>query len=125
MTNVELSASMQELARIYALQENAGLIHPSLSIVTSTKEELLAVVRAIGGKFTKSPGDYFMSFRSERLPGVSVLIPRDKVCRKIVTWDCEPLLSELDAEEVDKAALVTPGKVLEFPAPQEREKLAS
>ena len=123
MTNVELSASMQELARIYALQENTALSAPFLQIPVNSKDELLGTLRAIGGMFVKKPSDYYMNFESQRLPGVTVYIPRDKVCRKVVTWECEPLLSVADMVEVDDAAQ-TPraGKVLAFP---EREKLAA
>lgn len=42
-----------------------------------------------------------MIYESERLPGFSVWIPRDKVCRKIpARYECEPLLAPEEEVEV-------------------------
>jgi hypothetical protein len=104
MNNVATADSLVRLAEVYVKPENAALVAPHVSIHTDTKQELISILRAIGGKFTKHPGDYYLTFKSVQLPGVHVNICRDRVCKKVVTWECEPLLSPEDLVEVEELA---------------------
>lgn len=63
------------------------------------KEKFVAMAKLIGNA-TKNVGEgEFATFylHSNKLP-ISLSIPRDKVCRKTVSYDCEPLFS---GEELD------------------------
>ena len=71
------------------------------------KTKLAAAIRALGGKWTKKilcpDHDYAsIQFISEKFP-VVFSISRDKVCKKTVSYDCEPIfapgeLAEFEAE---------------------------
>lgn len=106
MTNKEISAVLYQLSKVYeTAPDGAEISQPTLTMFVYSKAEAIATIKAIGGKFTKHVGitpDY-MEFRSARIPGVTISINRDSVCRKIVTYDCEPLLSP--AEEADIMAV--------------------
>ena len=107
MTKQELAHTLRELAQIYEKPENENLVQPGLHIFVDTKDQLLALVRAIGGKFTKDMGSEWESYPNVTLEslrlGVKICIPKDKVCRKVVRYDCEPLLSPQEEAEVDEA----------------------
>lgn len=70
------------------------------------KEDLLTLLRQFGGVWDKSLGfsadDIHLTSRT--LP-VLISIPRDKVCRKTVTYDCEPMFSPDDEKELDAQLL--------------------
>lgn len=103
--NRKHAALLRSLADVYELT-TTGIAQNYTGIHTSDKEELLSTIAAIGGKFIKKYDDYYLRLESLRIPGVSVIINRDKVCRKVVTFDCEPLLSPDEENEID-AALIT------------------
>lgn len=80
----------------------------SMGMWVYSKEEILAAVRAIGGKWKKegwtAEGDnYSVRLESVDFPPLQIYCPRDKVCRKTVTWECEPLFSKAEEAEVDAA----------------------
>src|SRR6266700_2720063 len=69
----------------------------SISWTCMTKEILTNVMRELGGKWTKSilGGDNNYSFfvlDSATLP-IHLTISRDKVCKRIVKFECEPMFS--------------------------------
>lgn len=68
--------------------------------------QVLATIRVLGGIWDKSLGfrDEDIHLRSRTLP-ILISIPRDKVCRKTVTYDCEPMFSPDDEKELDAAML--------------------
>lgn len=106
-TNKQFAETLAKLAEFYRGAPE-GLDKPILRIYVYGKEELLKWIRAIGGTWTKETTAYDdINFESKRIPGFSVQIPRDRICRKVVTWDCEPLLSKEEEEEV---AAVVEGK---------------
>lgn len=89
------------------------LVHSDLSMAyhnfyvsVDDKDELLKYIRTLGGVWDKSLGfgGDDIHLRSRTLP-VLLSIPRDKVCRKTVTYDCEPMFSPDDEKELDAAAL--------------------
>ena len=106
VSNAQISAAFEKLAAVYSAPENEGLTQPILVTMVYTKEDLIRWLRAVGGKFKKRYyGDESMYMDSVDFPGIRACVPRDKVCRKVVTWDCEPLLSPEDEAEVEAAAL--------------------
>ncbi len=96
-----IAVGLSELATVYGKPENADLPTPIVIVMVYDKAALVRMIRAIGGKFTKRANEYSLVLESERAPGVQIDIPRDKVCKKIVWWDCEPMLSPNDEAEVD------------------------
>ncbi len=107
MNNSELAASLRALAEVYGAIEQE-LPQPSMWIFASSKAEALGLVKAIGGTFRKDMGDETKEYsditlHSVRIAGVRISLPRNKVCRKTVKWDCEPLLSKEEEAEVEEA----------------------
>lgn len=75
-----------------------------------SKEEAQKIIRDIGGKWTKQASGSEMNAWIELTSldtGLVIHIPRDKVCKRTVTYQCEPLLS--------------PEEEAELIAPEERE----
>ena len=107
MTNKQIAASLLELANVYGTApDDTDVCRPLLTLFAQTKEQVIATIKAIGGKFTKHEGvttDY-MEYRSVKIPNVRISICRDRVCRKIVTYDCEPLFSHDDEAEIMEAS---------------------
>jgi hypothetical protein len=107
MTNKEMAQSLAGLATVYgAIADNAGLPqstdHGLCGLYCQTKDQVIAAIRAIGGRFNKrNNDDYFMYYDSVRLPGVYVYIDRSKVCRRLnPIYECEPLLSPEEEAEI-------------------------
>lgn len=103
MTNVEFAQSLRKLAELYetALAE---MDKPILRIYVYDKPDLAKWLHAVGGMFKKTEpyiGADTLLFESRRIPEFGISIPRDKVCKKIVKWECEPLMSPDDHEEID------------------------
>ena len=68
-----------------------------------------SLVVAGGARFDENMEIYedTMYFTSENLPKVQISIARDKICRKIVTYECEPILAlgeDLDGMIVEEAS---------------------
>jgi hypothetical protein len=116
MTNNECADSLEKFAAILRANEmlvangmERPLRQPMIGIFCDTKEELVAAIRAIGGKWTKRmPADNNNEFgtirlESTTLPPLFLHIYRNKVCRRTVKWDCEPFLSPEDEQEVATA----------------------
>jgi hypothetical protein len=97
--NKEHAEKLRKLADIYESSEKT-IPSSGLHIFVDTKEELINAIKAIGGMFTKETGETWVTLRSERIHGLNLNIWRDSVCRKIVTYQCEPLLSPEDEAEV-------------------------
>jgi len=78
---------------------------PSLRLHYYDKEMFTDAAKLLGSA-TKafSDGDYAMLRLTAKSAPVTICIQRDKVCKKTVTYDCEPLFSK---EEV-AAILATP-----------------
>ena len=89
-----------------------------------TKEDLLKHLRYFGGRRNKRLGfggdDIYME--SDRLP-VAICVPRDKVCRKVVTYDCEPMFSPDDEKEIDAAALGRSNQMTIDLTPEDRQTI--
>ena len=86
-------------------------------ISTYEKDQLLAKVRQIGGAWRKSLsfGETEVALDSLTMP-IRLSIPRDKVCKKTVTWDCEPMFSPQDEQELDAALIPNPEPLVQAQA---------
>ena len=64
------------------------------------KQVFVAAVKALGDYTKKYTGntDYSKLEVTAKAYPLELSIPRDKVCKKIVTFDCEPLFSESEIE---------------------------
>ena len=64
------------------------------------KQVFVAAVKALGDSTKKYTGntDYSKLEVTAKAYPLELSIPRDKVCKKIVTFDCEPLFSESEIE---------------------------
>ncbi len=106
-TNKEFASALRNLADLIDANDNLPQIGDrEIYFFPSDKAELLNLIRAFGGTWDKSLGYGGDNIRltSRTLP-VELQISRDKVCRKIVTYDCEPMFSPDDEKEVDAALL--------------------
>ena len=100
------AATLRQLADIYEATE-ADIRTTGLSIHAWTKDELVGLIKTFGGKWKKETGttsDYFMKLQSVTIPGLELLISRDSVCRKIVSYECEPLLKPEEEAELLEVA---------------------
>lgn len=106
MTNVEVADKLEKLAR--RLREAEEIEMPTWYKFCTSKEEVVKAIKAIGGKWLKRESSYANSeyatidLDSQEFP-ITVSIHRDKVCRRTITWDCEPLLAPEDEAEVQEA----------------------
>lgn len=93
---------LHKLAEVFSAS-TVPLVAPYNAIFVSDKDELVALIRAIGGKFIKhaGTGEYAnITFTSKHIEGLRIIISRDKVCRKIITYECEPVLSPIEEAEL-------------------------
>ena len=94
---------LERLAARY--RENWGLSQMNLMVWTHDKASLAVTLKGFGGKWKKNPpkndDDYALQLLSVDLHPLAVFIPRNKVCRKIVRFECEPLLSPEDEAELE------------------------
>lgn len=105
MTHKEIAASLLELANVYeTTPDDAGIsdMGGKVSLYATTKTQVIATIKVIGGKFIKrGDDDYFMYYDSVRIPGVYIYVERSVVCRKIpARYECDPLLSPEDEAEI-------------------------
>ena len=105
-TRAQFIYGLRKLADVLTASDVEFSPRQTFYIGVQTKEELLATVRALGGVWDKSLGfrGEDIHLRSRTLP-ILLSIPRDKVCKKIVTYDCEPMFSLDDEKELDAAML--------------------
>jgi hypothetical protein len=112
LSNSEFAATLRATADLYDTHPDLPQLHTTIYVFN--KADLLRALKAIGGRFTKEFGDYQARYNSQAIPGLTVSIDRDKVCRKVVTWDCEPLLSDEEQAEVDLVASAAPTDEVPF-----------
>ena len=107
LTNAEYADHIEKLAGI--LRANDTLKQPAIWIMCDTKEELIASIKAIGGKWVKHmPQDSTSDYDTVTVDSVDFApfrmhIYRYRICRKTVTWDCQPFLSPEEEQEVETA----------------------
>ncbi len=102
MTNNEFANHLIRIAEEYVAHPDLPQPTLGISIHFWDKTTLVTALRKLGGKWQKtisSGGEYYEITR-EDLPLLKFVIARDKVCKKVVTWDCEPLLSPEEEREV-------------------------
>lgn len=77
------------------------------------KSDLLKMIRQFGGSWEKSLsyGETDIQLESRKFPLI-ISISRDKVCKKVVTYDCEPMFSPQDAQDLDAALIPKPEPVV-------------
>lgn len=96
------AAKLRALADVYESSE-VEIRTTGLSIHAWTKDELVMLIKAFGGKWKKEVGtstDYFVKLYSAMIPGLELMIARDSVCEKVVTYNCKPLLSPEEESEL-------------------------
>lgn len=71
-----------------------------------TKDEFLTAARNMGS-FTKSADDYYytLTVRFGENFTFDVKLTRDKICRKIVTWECPEDIDSLLAQTADETTV--------------------
>ncbi len=107
LTRQEFIQGLRALAdRMEEVPELEIPTYTQFYISTYEKTDLLSKIRQFGGTWKKSLswGETEVTLDSAHMP-VRLSIPRDKVCKKIVTWDCEPMFSPADEQELDAALL--------------------
>lgn len=107
MTNQEYAAKLEAIASIYKTHE--GIKQPtSQRVYADTKDELRSTIKTIGGKWTKEDhrygSEYSVMVFTHTLSGLEVQIDRDKVCRKIVRYECDPVMSPEEETELLEVA---------------------
>jgi hypothetical protein len=103
VTNLEFAAVLEKLAEHY--RSNAELERINLSKWFYDKEGLAAMLRDLRGRWKKEVSGDTISFTSDSLQGLSIYIPRDKVCRRTVTYDCDPIMSPEEESEILQEAV--------------------
>lgn len=110
-TSRELARRFRQLAdfldscETFSMQNGAFLSvsDGQLCISFDSKEAFIAAVRAIGNatKRYDYPDDaYAKLVVSADYAPIELSIPRDKVCKRTVTYDCEPLFSADEVAEL-------------------------
>lgn len=95
------------VARLEELETEGKLGELDLSSVHQylfDKTTLASVIRLLGGKWTKNilcPDHEYASiqFTSDRYP-LYLSISRDKVCKKTVSYDCEPIFAPGEDDQI-------------------------
>jgi hypothetical protein len=102
MTNIELAGNLEALAAKLRTVPDGDIPELHFGAYVWEKASLVAVLQAIGGKWKKQIRGGLDNIRVESVDfaPLAITIPRDKVCKKTVTWDCEPLLSPAEEAEV-------------------------
>lgn len=105
-TRQQYIAGLRKLADVLTHSDLPMSTHHNLYVSVADKDELLRYIRTLGGILDKSIGfgGDDIHLKSRTMP-IMLSIPRDKVCRKTVTYDCEPMFSPDDEKELDAAAL--------------------
>lgn len=103
MTNLEFADTLERLAVKY--RENESIRQVMLYAHVYEKDAVLSIVKGLGGKWTKTISNDSSEYATVRFDSVEfapmiVSIPRDKVCRRTIQWDCEPLLKPEDEAEI-------------------------
>lgn len=101
MTNIEFAVTLEKLAAKY--RENETLPQVGLSAWMFTKGDLATALKGFGGKWIKDTSDDIsdtLDFRSVHLPGLKLWINRNKVCRRLVTYECDPIMSPAEEAEM-------------------------
>lgn len=100
---------LRDLADIWDKKADDNTALPGLSIYCHTKETLLVYVKLIGGSWEKryiAPESEYatIQLRHKTLP-VTLSIMRDKVCKRTIKYDCEPMFSQEETRELDSELL--------------------
>ena len=113
---IESNAAWAKKLRALAtkVEGDESLPRPSVecSFYIYSKEEAQEILRGFGGKWTKDvvgDGEYANYILTSADFSLRIVLPRDRVCKKTVTWDCEPLLSPEDEAELVELAEVAEG----------------
>ena len=103
MTNAEFADVLERMAAHYRVDDR--LPEVSLSLFLSDKDTLRSTLKSLGGKWVKAGmndnSEYAdLRFTSPTFGPLTIYIPRSKVCRKIVTFECDPIMSPEDEAEL-------------------------
>jgi hypothetical protein len=102
MDNAQFAAQLRQWADLYEkhpeLPRGYGVI-----IYATGKEEVKKTITLIGGKWSKSISgseDYQSVNFTHVQTGLVCNVSRDRVCRKIVSYDCDPIMSPEEEAEL-------------------------
>lgn len=103
-TKAQFIAGLRKLADILEAADEYPFESKEFYVSAWDKSDLLKQLQFFGGVWDKSLGfgETDIHLTSRELP-ILISIPRDKVCRKTVTYDCEPMFSPDDEKELDSA----------------------
>src|ERR1700686_93126 len=93
-TKEHFVAGLRKLADILEITDLPMTAGHTFYVHCDDKDEVLKYIRTLGGIWDKSLsfGGDDIHMKSRMFP-VMLSISRDKVCRKTVTYDCEPMFS--------------------------------
>ena len=105
MTNMELAEQLEKIAAKY--REDDTLPQVGVSEYFWDKTNLVSAIRGFGGKWIKHDGgnDECASIRLESVDYAPMVlsVSKSRVCRRFVSYECEPLLSPSDEADVEVA----------------------
>ena len=108
MTSHELAEMLKrEAEHLLSIPSFALSDSPDLNLwYWSEKDKFLAAVKAFGSGKKEWDGDYF-KFRPEHSTMLKLWVNRTAVCRKVQEekWECEPLLTDKEIEQIGSADL--------------------
>lgn len=107
MTNKEYADQLRAIADKYETSENENAPRSeTFYLFLYTKQQVMDSIRMFGGKWIKSfsgsDQHQEMILKHSTLP-LRISVPRSLVCKRTITYDCEPLFSENDIVEIDEA----------------------
>lgn len=110
MTSEEYAAQLRSIADLY--EANPALpIGFGLSIYLDSKEQVRSVLKMVGGKWSKEirccSTDYHVIVFTHIATGLCAQVPRDKVCRKVLRYECEPIMTPEEEAELDLEVVET------------------
>ncbi len=107
-TKAQFVSELRKLADVLEAMGDAEPFNISKTLYISafSKDGLLAELKRYGGVWDKclSLGGEDIHLVSREMP-ITLCIQRDKLCRKTVTYECEPMFSPDDEKEIDAARL--------------------
>jgi hypothetical protein len=108
MTNAEFAGVLEKLALKY--RENDELKQISMLVGTYEKRELSTIIKTLGGRWKKrgmnDTSEYAsLYFDSVEFKPLTIYIPRNSVCRRIVHFECEPIMSPEEEAEILQEAV--------------------
>lgn len=108
MTNQEFAIELRKIADFYENEAPEDFSKPRhILVIVNSKQEVLEIAKTVKPfkKDYDSEQEYaYGHIRPERFPLLDYMFPRSSVCKKTVSWDCEPLLSPEEEKELEEVS---------------------